>query len=387
MTIFSNINNDKLSSTGITITRSNRTESIDSLANPLHFLDHPGDQQRMYDLINACYNHERSLRSSRKDSIVIESLRTLPGFPKPFSNPFNKNKLVYTPIGLVLFVVSHYIAFDEELRLHFLNIVGDGALMPSIIKETTFRTRSSMCGRYYLKPKLNFSEIDEFLDRHSFFKDTFLDYNYLRTREGMSHFFFLTARLDPRQFGENYYTTVESKVLKSVSLVSGEQTTFNSLHTFNENDNYYCRLLNHNSYTKSSPPETHVLDAILTKVQLARNGENLLLEDSDQLEVTFNADTNFAVYITERGLGVIPNSSGIKESAPTTPVIETPVNNVVVPTSTIKNYKVKNFKLEQRVARIEASLHKLENETISKLDKVLSFFNQNSSNKQSLLNC
>lgn len=389
MSIFSNISNEKLLSTGITITRSNRTESVDSLAHPLHFLDHPKDQRKMYDLLTASYNHERSIRSSRKDSIILESLRTSPGFPEPIKNPFNKNKPVYTSVGLTLFVVSHYIAFDEEIRTLFLNTVGDGALMPSIIKETTFRTRSSMCGRYYLKPKLNFSRIDEFLDRHSFFKNTLLDPYYLRTREGMSNFFLLTARLDPRQFGENYYTTVESKVLRAVSLVSGEQTTFNSLHTFNENDIHFCRLLNHNSYTKSSPPETHVLDATLTQVQLVRNGTSLSLEDSDQLEVNFTADTNFAVYITERGLGVLPNSSGIEEpKVQQLPVETTLPETVFKQRKQIRNKtKRNNFSLESKVNRLEASVSKLQNETLTKLDKVLNFFNSMNSNKQSLINC
>lgn len=281
------------------------------------------------DFLTKVYSSEVVLRNSSEFNTFRETLLSITDYPVfPIGKidysitasatvVKTKRSIALTP---VIWFPMHFIAFDKQIRELLMSYISNGLPVPKLLNELMLRTRSSRCGKSNIIPGLNTDEIDGFIDIIApYLKNTFLDYRYLRTTQGLQSYINFLALIS----SSDYITKVSSDTLKTILLHSGHQTTQMSISIL-EQDPFSAQVMQGNSFSHSSPSEIHLLDAIFTS-QCAFDSSSQHISISFSSEITLSGHTldSLANYLVKRCLGITTNSLNLS-SEPLQPEIERP---------------------------------------------------------------
>lgn len=327
------------------------------------------------------YNQEAALRSSSEFNEFRNNLLLVSGYPslkigKADAKSSSKSTIMFikhsAPLSLVLWFPMHFIAFDSSIRELFQHFVSNSLQIPPILQELMLRTRSSRCGKFNIIPGLDTDSIDTFIDLVApCLKNTFLDYRYLRTPEGMHSYISFLSLIS----STDYTTKVVSEVVQNILFDSSFQTTQMSISTL-DNDFSTATVMQGNSYANGSPTEIHLLDAIFTTQKSFDSDLNFILTSlSSSITLTGLSMDSISSYIVKRCLGITTNSLNLHEEH----YVPTPL------TAPTKKLPKRNFQrnkppvpiLEQKVA-YDLMNNKLLTQLLSKFDSLINALTQNS---------
>jgi hypothetical protein len=265
------------------------------------------------------FTNEVALRTSSEFNEFRNNLLSITGYPslpigKVDSKSSSKGTIKFTkhsaPLSLVLWFPMHFIAFDPETRELFQHYVSNSLKVPTILQELMLRTRISRCGSFNIQPGLDTNSIDSFIDVVApCLKDTFLDYRFLRTPQGMHSYISFLSMISLA----DYTTKVVTDVIQNILFDSHFQTTQMSISTTDKNFTT-ATVMQGNSYANGSPTEIHLIDAIITN-QHAYDENFISKVTSLSSTITLNGLSIYTIssYIAKRCLGIVTNSLNLPE--------------------------------------------------------------------------
>jgi hypothetical protein len=336
-------------------------------------------------LVQTMFLHESTLRNSSEFNEVRMNFVSFPGFPStPTGNLNNRFKdnisqvsqiIQRVPVSLTIWFPMHIIAFDIESRTLFQSLICSDIQLPILLKELFLRTRISTIGSYFIKPKLDTSDCDLFYSSVDFLKDTFLDYKYLRTKEGMLNYIaYLTLLSESR-----YCKTFDSSIIRDISITSGFTITQLAI-SVSESCSNLVHVMQGNSFPNGSPTFVHFLDAIIS-CQKQYDENNVYSNTSFSPFVSFEGinQSSTAKWIVHRSLGHTTNSSFPHEPHEEIPILtDELIAKPVLPTvnTDIKKVRKKNLKSQD--------FNKFKTNEYKKLFELFVFFASNLSKMSSI---
>lgn len=385
---YKHLNPDNHSEFGITAQLKIVSNSIFSIIKPFRiFSDDYGfyNKDNFVALVQTMFLHESTLRNSSEFNEVRMNYVSFPGFPStPTGNLNNRfkgntsqvNQIIQrVPVSLTIWFPMHIIAFDIESRTLFQSLICSDIQLPILLKELFLRTRISTIGSYFIKPKLDTDDCDLFYSSVDYLNNTFLDYKYLRTKEGMLNYIAYLTLLSQ----SGYCKSFDSSVIRGISITSGFTITQLAI-SVSESCSNFVHVMQGNSFPNGSPTFVHFLDAIIS-CQKQYDENNVYTNTSFSPFVSFEGITqsSTAKWIVHRSLGHTTNSSFPHEPHEEIPVLTDellakPIKPIV--RHEPKRVNKKNLKIQD--------LNKFKQTDYKKLFELFVFFASNLSKMSSL---
>lgn len=328
---YKHLNPDNHPEFGITAQLKIVSTSIFSIIKPFSiFSDEFGfyNKDNFVALVQTMFLHESTLRNSSEFNEVRMNFVSFPGFPSTptgnLNNRFKGNNPLVTqiiqrvPVSLTIWFPMHIIAFDIESRTLFQSLICSDIQLPILLKELFLRTRISTIGSFFIKPKLDTDDCELFYSSVDFLKDTFLDYKYLRTKEGMLNYIAYLTLLS----NSSYCKTFSSTIIRDISITSGFTITQLAI-SVSESCSNLVHVMQGNSFPNGSPTFVHFLDAIIS-CQRQYDENSVFTSTSFSPFVSFEGinQSSIAKWIVHRSLGHTTNSSFPHEPHDEIPILK-----------------------------------------------------------------
>lgn len=323
-----NIDDRKISEFGLRFQQNTIYRSLYSEVYPLRFIlsnagnDDSAKRQDFNDYMQLAYNYELSIRNSSAYNSLRETAASFPGVPKldvgeldtrvkkdRSGNAFFVSQTrCRLPIGVILYLSSALLAYDERARNSFISICTSQQKVPLILEEQFKRVRASKCGGFSITPSVN---LEGFINDIKVLglEDTFLDINYLRTAQGIKNLLsFFSYIFSSQDYPYGSYVTAEVSI--GLPLNSGLTTTMNALSVSDVSLNS-VQLAQCASYPDGTPHPVHVIDCIILS-QMATDPDTrsfvntTFASDLSVVGFDLNAIASFSI---SRGLGVTTNNN------------------------------------------------------------------------------
>lgn len=322
---YKNSNSDSYSEFGITSTTIADNKFIFNTINPFAIFTELKNIQMSLTFplfVQSILLNELTTKNSSKFNEVRTVTNMIPGFPSVptgiidnrirngESNITLRQKL---PISLCLWIPLHLIAFDSLTRTLFQTSIGKNVQLPTLLKELFLRTRTSVLGSFNVAPAIDEEQCDLFYKDHPYLENTFLDYKYLRTQEGISNYISFLVLLSQTS---DYVKTFNSEIILNLSFASGFQITQLAITIANDEFDS-IQIMQGNSFPNGSPTFVHSLDAIISRQKTVnKDGTYQVTTFSPKQNFTGITPSSVAKWIVSRSLGLTTNSSYPHEHSP-----------------------------------------------------------------------